>query len=216
LNKKILTLIKQTARGRHFVSSYVLIKHCLKQLGWNNSVKSGLPVDGNNNELPWFTYSSIEFLKTRINKDLSVFEYGSGNSTVWFSKLAKRVVSIEHDKQWYKHIETKLNQNTNIEYNFKTLENKEYEKVVLDYPNQFEIIIIDGRKRVECGKNSIAALETNGVIVWDDSDRTEYQEAYDYFVTQGYKRLDFWGLAPIVAYFKCTSIFYKENNCLGI
>lgn len=216
MKKKILQIVKQSSRGRYFVSSYVMVKHCLRSLGWDKSVKTGLPVDKYNNELPWFTYSSIEFLKTRINKGITVFEYGSGNSTIWFSKLANKVVSIEHDEHWYKHIAPALTQNTNIEYNFKTLENKEYENTVLHYPNQFEVVVIDGRKRVECGRNAITALTENGVIVWDDSDRTEYAAAYEYFEKLGYKRLDFWGLAPIVAYFKCTSIFYKENNCLGI
>ena len=31
-----------------------------------------------------------------------------------------------------------------------------------------------------------------------------------------YNELDFWGIAPGIFYNKCTSIFYKDNNCLGI
>jgi len=32
----------------------------------------------------------------------------------------------------------------------------------------------------------------------------------------GYNDLDFWGIAPGIFYKKCTSILYRDNNCLGI
>lgn len=53
---------------------------------------------------PWMTYPSIQFLKDILSKENKVFEYGSGYSTVFFSKLVGEIVSVEHDKQWVDYI----------------------------------------------------------------------------------------------------------------
>jgi len=37
-----------------------------------------------------------------------VFEFGSGGSTLWFARLATRLVSIEDDAEWYKAIAAAL------------------------------------------------------------------------------------------------------------
>ena len=33
---------------------------------------------------------------------------------------------------------------------------------------------------------------------------------------RGFRELDFWGMAPIIRYNKCTAIYYRDRNCLGI
>ena len=82
--------------------------------------------------------------------------------------------------------------------------------------NKFDIIIVDGRDRVNCVKNSIDKLKENGIIILDDSERKEYNEAKEFLFYKGYKKIEFWGIAPGVFYNKCTTVFYKEHNCFGI
>ena len=53
---------------------------------------------------PWMTYPAIQFLKDVVSKENKVFEYGSGYSTMFFSKVAGEVVSVEHDKEWVNYI----------------------------------------------------------------------------------------------------------------
>ena len=48
------------------------------------------------------------------------------------------------------------------------------------------------------------------------TDRVIYQEGYEFLLTNGFKRLDFWGMGPINPYSWCTSIFYRKENCLEI
>lgn len=60
----------------------------------------------NNEFLPWFNFSFIELLRERLSSDLTVFEYGSGASTLFFSKRCKHVTSIEHDKNWFNKIKS--------------------------------------------------------------------------------------------------------------
>lgn len=68
----------------------------LKDSGWLDSadrklsVRDGVP-------LPWFTYGAIEFLERELPTDLSMFEYGGGQSSVYWAGRLRRLVSIDHD-----------------------------------------------------------------------------------------------------------------------
>ena len=187
----------------------------LKKTGWYRSVNQGKCVDCEGNPIPWMTYPAISFLEKRLNCNMDVFEYGSGASTLWWAKRVKTVISCEHDFQWYTHVSENTPDNVSLFY--LSLEpNGVYSKKVSQYPNQFDIIVIDGRDRINCAKNSISALKPNGVLIWDNSDRTEYQEGYDILAKNGFKKLDFEGMCPLLLGFSETSIFYRTSNCLGI
>jgi len=46
------------------------------------------------------TYPAIRFLERRLSNSLEVFEFGSGNSTLWWAERVSRIDSCEHDAQW--------------------------------------------------------------------------------------------------------------------
>ena len=183
----------------------------LYEQGWFLSYKSGTSVDKNNNPIPWMTYSFIDFITERLNKELEIFEFGSGNSTIFFAGRVKKITAAEHNVKWYEEVKNKVP--TNAEVKLITLEN--YQNSI-DVTKQYDIIIVDGEKRNDCVANSIKALTKRGIIILDDSEREEYKDGMKYLLDQGYKTINFWGLAPGTFFNKCTSIFYKEGNCLGI
>jgi hypothetical protein len=186
----------------------------LKDMGFFESVKKKDPIDKNGNPIPWITYPAIEFLETRLNKSMDVSEYGCGNSTLWLAERVKSVLSIEHDKNWFDKVNN-IKPN-NVKLILKELNNGDYSKEILNYHNNFDIILIDGRDRVRCVKNSINALKVNGVIVCDDSDRKDYEKGYAFLKRNRFQRIDFWGTGAIVSIKFCTSIFYRKENCLGL
>ncbi|MCY1532239.1 hypothetical protein D9M68_675000 [compost metagenome] len=94
--------------------------------------------------------------------------------------------------------------------------NGEYSKKAASLNEKFDIVIVDGRDRVNCCKHSLPALNEKGVIVLDDSERESYQEARTFLQKQGFKELSFSGISPGLFYEKATSVFYKAENCLGI
>ena len=50
-----------------------------------------------------------KFIEKYLNKNDTLLEFGSGNSTVYFSGLVKKVISIEHDIDWIKNIQKIVN-----------------------------------------------------------------------------------------------------------
>lgn len=187
----------------------------LRDNGWYKSFYKKESVDRNNNPIPWCSYPFISFLEPRLNDTLRVFEFGSGNSTMWFSKLVNQVVSLEHDKGWY----DKLQKNTpsNVRFVYKELsKNGEYANYINTTNEKYDLVLVDGRDRVNCVKNSIQSLSEYGVIVFDNSNVESYVEAMVFLKENGFKRIDFFGISPITTISTCTTIFYKSNNCLGI
>ena len=187
----------------------------LKDVGWCELERKGSSIDKMGNSIPWITYPAMDFLKTRLNKDIGFFEYFCENSTLWLAKRVKAVSSCEHSKSWFE--KTNELKPKNVTLLFKKLEyDGNHSKEILNYQDRFDIIIIDGKDRVKCVKKSLNALKEKGVIVWDNSDREEYREGYDSLKEKGFKKIDFWGIGPIAPIISCTSVFYRREKCLDI
>jgi tRNA A58 N-methylase Trm61 len=187
----------------------------LVDTGWINSFLSKEPVDKNDSPIPWLTYPAISFLSERLNIDLTIFEYGSGNSTLFYSKIVKKVIAVEHEKEWFEKIKSKLQANSEIVFS-KLDYDGVYCKTIKNANQSFDIIIIDAEDRVNCIKHCFDKLRENGVIILDDSEREEYQEGIEILKQKGFRRLDFWGIAAGFIHQKNTTIFYRDSNCLNI
>jgi hypothetical protein len=185
------------------------------ETGWIQSVEQQLPVDVNGNPIPWLTYSFIEFISRRIQSHHTVFEYGCGNSTLYFSQRVKMITAAENDLAWYEKFNKMIPSNVNLLYREQVYDG-EYCKLAMRTGKKYDIIIVDGRNRVNCIKNIFPALKDDGVIILDDSERNEYQEGIKFLTRKKFKSIDFWGISPGLFYNKCTTVFYRERNSLGI
>jgi tRNA A58 N-methylase Trm61 len=182
----------------------------LYQKGWIKSLKLKKAVDNRGNPIPWWSYSFISFLNSRIKKDFKILEYGSGHSTLWLENKVKKVISIEHNKDWKRYIEKSLKTDK------IKIVLKEQDYVNLDIDEKFDIVIVDGVNRNECLVKSVNFLKNDGVIILDDAEREEYKKGIEFVLNKGFKKLDFVGLAPGIGYEKNTCVFYRPKNCLGI
>ena len=86
----------------------------LFEIGWICSYEHQKPLTKNGEPLPWVTYSFIDFIVGRLDNSMLLFEYGSGNSTLFYSKYVKRVISVEHDMEWYEHLVNIIPENVAI------------------------------------------------------------------------------------------------------
>jgi hypothetical protein len=187
----------------------------LYDIGWVKSMTDQNVVGKDGRPLPWVTFPFIAFIDDRLKRDLEIFEYGSGNSTLYYAAKVASVDSVENDKYWYEKIKNTMPQNTKLF--FCDLEyGGAYSKYAAETGKYYDMIIVDGRDRVNCCISSISSLKPGGVVVLDDSERKDYEAAPAFLLENGFKKIDFWGMAPMVSNHKCTTIFYRGNNCLGI
>ncbi|WP_322937304.1 class I SAM-dependent methyltransferase [Nocardioides bizhenqiangii] len=148
-------------------------------------------------DVPWWTFEASDrvagFLSTR--PQARVFEWGSGASTVWMSKRAGDVTSIEHDAEWGAIVEPVLPDNAVVKIasprtaigdpaeersgkpGFEGLDFSEYVAAVDVTDGHFDLIVIDGRARGACFHRAVSRLAPGGVLVFDNVDRKRYRDA---------------------------------------
>jgi predicted O-methyltransferase YrrM len=146
---------------------------------------------------------------------MRVFEYGSGHSTLWWAKRVSHVNTVEHDPGWFEAMRPQLP--ANVDYRHRELEyGGDYAREILTVDSQIDVAVIDGRDRVNCARACLQRLDAEAVIVWDNTERSRYQEGFDLLSGAGYRKLDFHGYGPVNSSPWRTSVFYKPGNCLGI
>jgi hypothetical protein len=187
----------------------------LSSVGWFETYRLGRAIDRSGTPVPWFTYGALRFLEPRVKPEFRVFEYGSGQSTIWWSERVGFLVSVEHDRAWHRAMQARLP--ARVQYLLHDAgPDGEYARSVERFPGGFHIVVIDGSDRVECARRARKALLPEGVVVWDNSDRGEYAEGMDWLLGEGFRRLDFEGMGPVNPKGWCTSVFYRDSNCLEI
>ncbi len=196
-------------------SVQLILRSGLKEDGWFKSYSTKMPVDKKGNPIPWNTYPYIKFIESRLKNHFDIFEFGSGNSTLWYASRVQSVKAVENDKTWFEKYSKSKPDNVELVHRDLNDEDKYVNEIANDN-KKYHVIIIDGRNRVESVKTSIPKLREDGVIIFDNSDLPIYKEAHNILKKEGFKKIDFIGLSPITAHINYTTIFYRNNNCLDI
>lgn len=161
-------------------------------------------IDRKNNPLPWYTYSSIDYLSSLDFRNSLVFEFGSGNSSFWWSKRVKKLVSVEDNYAWFNLVKGKISENQKLIF---ARSKEEYLDSLKHMTNKFDVIIVDGNYRLECCEIAITKIENNGIIILDNSDVEK--KSVEFLKTANYSQILFTGFAPIVDHISETSLFIK-------
>ncbi len=185
------------------------------ETGWIRSQSEQMCVDKYGMPIPWLNYPFINFISERLHKNLNIFEYGSGQSTLFWAERLKSVHSVEHEKVWFNKVESTLGKKDNVTYIYEELGEK-YVNAITKTASEFDIILVDGRNRVDCCEKAYTRLTDKGVLILDNSERKRYKPAWDFLQRKGFRTLTFSGLAPLAYEQSSTTIFYRPNNCLEI
>jgi hypothetical protein len=135
-----------------------------------------------------------EFISKYLNKDDIFLEWGSGNSTIYFSERVKHLISIEHDIDYYRIIKniTTLHEIKNIDIYHIAAHSptpnpcryeqfKDYIEFVKRNNFKFSKVLIDGRARKYCAKSILDMIDENCIVMIHDFNRPDYQKTLKYY-----------------------------------
>ena len=192
----------------HWAKSYRLFKILNFEYGYLASVAAEKPLDVAGDPNPWYTYPALEYLRQLDFGDKSVFEYGCGHSTLFWARRAARVVSVEHNQQWYELVKQKLSTTCTWLY---ASESDAYAETIHGF-DKFDVIVVDGlvtgRTRLKCVRAAVSHFRDGGMIILDNSDWLP--ESSRYLRHGGLIEIDMTGFAPINDY-TCTTSFYLHR-----
>ncbi len=176
---------------------------------------------------PWINFPAQAWLGLTLTSAARVFEYGSGGSTVYFSRRAATVVSVEHDRSWHVAVSDVLVRagrancalllmppeplpaNTETAYRSAAWPGWSFERYVrtIDvYPNgTFDLVFIDGRARAACIPHALPKICPGGHLMVDNTDRPQDHGAFTRLAHL--PRQDFVGFLPGVLDLGQTSVW---------
>ncbi|WP_394752635.1 class I SAM-dependent methyltransferase [Crenothrix sp.] len=188
-------------------------KSYLRKRGWFLSFTAKRSIDAAKNPIPWWSYGVIDFVEERLKPSLSCLEFGSGGSTVWLAHRIKSVTSIENDPNWAAIVKDFVPENVRL-IELAKPENLSDEHVGKEV---FDILIVDPlAHRINCAKAGLPFLSETGVVIWDNTDGSDWPEIKALMAEHGFKEISFNGLAPQEVSLSRTTIFYRTENIFGI
>ncbi|WP_207460988.1 hypothetical protein [Azospirillum sp. SYSU D00513] len=173
------------------------------EFGHLNSTLTGRPIDAKGRPIPWYTYPAIEYIENLDFSSCSILEWGCGNSTLFWAPRAKEVLSIESDETWATEIKKQAPNNSQI---FVRHSEEEYIKNPFD-GKKYNLIVIDGKYRSSCANSALEFLESGGLIILDNSDRSP--KTAKKLREFGLLQVDMSGFGPINYYTWTTSFFFS-------
>lgn len=141
-----------------------------------------------------------------INSPLRILEWGSGRSTVYFSKFLKEKEipfqwdAVENFVPWHDVVQKMIHENdlsatttchlkspTHVER--KALQERMDMKDFLHFPEtlqqKFDFILVDARKRRECMQLAAGLVSEKGVVVLHDAERLEGDSVFELYKEGG-------------------------------
>jgi hypothetical protein len=93
------------SRPQPQVPEYGAINILADLQGHRRTQKTRLPMSADGSPIPWYTYPAIEYFNQLRADDLRIFEYGSGNSSLYWARKGAHVWSVEHDATWHESMQ---------------------------------------------------------------------------------------------------------------
>jgi hypothetical protein len=189
----------------------------LDDLGWQRSARARAPVTADGAPLPWFTYAAISWLGPRLRSADRVFEYGSGNSSLWFAARVSSVTTVEHDQAWADRLASQLPANVELRVRpdpgsdtIAPLDHTYITALSEEADGDFDVIVVDARARATCLEVAVPKLAATGLLVLDNADRPQFRPALDLLHEGGLGRIDFLGPVPGSGRLSVTSVFGRD------
>jgi predicted O-methyltransferase YrrM len=197
-------------RASNWLPSLKAAKVLWRDYAHLNSVRTQRAVDRSGNPLPWYTYPAIEFLQQLDFSQKTVFEYGSGMSTLYWAARAARVVSVEDDEQWFHKVKSLAP--ANVEVVFEPDLSK-FADTIQSRDERYDVIVVDGpargRTRLKCSRAAVDRLREGGLVILDNSDWLP--ESARLLRDSTLLEVDMTGFAPICGHVQTTSLFFDRR-----
>ena len=182
-----------------------------KSIGVFNS-KSNSIMNGEGEIIPLLTTSFLYWFETQSWHSMKLLEFGSGGSTLYFSKFFKSLTSFETNKDWYEQISSKAPKNVSV-IKVKSIIESLRENIIKDI-SDFDVILIDAGENRAKITHWLVNKNFKGIIFFDNSDH--YRNSIKTFIDNEYIEIPFFGLKPIEDCVSCTSILIKPSMLKNI
>jgi len=137
-----------------------------------------------------YSYETMLCKQLELVKPQLILEWGPGFSTIMMAEQCPDadIFSIEHDKTWLEITKNRLEPySSKIRLFYKQADTRASQYATNAYSlydklGPFDLIFIDGRRRVECCFVAMDIIKDTGVIIMHDAERKSYRRIIDKYI----------------------------------
>lgn len=189
---------------------------------------------------PWISFAAIELIGNVLTKDMAVFEFGGGGSTLFFTRRVAHVVTVEHDAAWFPIIERAVRESgcsnwkgllrpaeegadpsacvadpdayLSDDDGYRGKNFRSYASAIDAWADgHFDLVLVDGRARPSCLKHALSKVRPGGLLVLDNSDRPYYTQRTGSLIEPLFvELLSCGGPVPYLEWFTQTTIWKRR------
>lgn len=181
-------------------------------------------------DTPWWTYGAVAEVERHLAAyagGARVFEYGSGASTVWLARRSREVHSVEHHAGFarvmrrvladagvagtvdLREVPAEASDAPATRSGRRGEDHVDYTRYVRsieEVGGQFDLVVVDGRARVQSLVAALPFLAPGGLVVLDDAQRPRYRAATS---VPGLAVRHVWGWVPSLPYPRDTALVQR-------
>jgi protein-L-isoaspartate O-methyltransferase len=180
-------------------------------------------------DVAWWSYPAMkrvdEFLSSR--PDARIFEYGAGASTAWLARRAGEIDSVEHDADFVDYVRDMLAETPGVKlhavpatpatsattirsqrHGHQNLDFGDYVGTIDQVGGPFDLVVVDGRARVDAFRRALDHLKDDGVVVFDNIRRKRYWDVVSRMPGLRIELLK--GATPALPYPTTTGLIWRD------
>lgn len=180
-------------------------------------------------DVAWWSYPAMrrveEFLAER--PEARVFEFGAGASTAWLARRAGEVDSVEHDAEYVAYVQELLADTPGVKlhavpptpataktvirsqrHGHQDLDFADYVATIDQVGGPFDLVVVDGRARMDAFRRALEHLKDDGVVVFDNIRRKRYWEVVSKLPGLRFELLR--GATPALPYPTTTGLIWRD------
>lgn len=178
-----------------------------KKTGLLDSAIARRPLTATKVAIPWIPHSCIHFLNSLDLKGLSLVEFGSGNSSIWFASRVQKIKSFEVDKNWIIELRKTYNYLGEIVH-------VAHDFIFSVEDLRADVLLIDGFDRISILEKTVQGILhgeiTPSLIIVDNSNW--FPKAVSSAIDKiDYIRVDFTGLTPAIWSESMTTVLISRK-----
>ncbi len=178
---------------------------------------------------PWWSYKAadaVEVWAANKERPLRAFEWGAGASSMWLADRVDELHSVEHHTGFASTVQAMAPDHMTLHVveptergpnpyapskkrGHEDLDFEEYVRTIDVVGGMFDMIVIDGRARATCFRHALPHLAPGGIIIFDNSSRSEYRAA---MATADVVVEDYKGLTPAHPFLTTTSLVRSSSQ----
>jgi len=169
---------------------------------------------------PWINYSTIQFMHHIVSKGTKVLEFGAGGSSLFFLERKANLISIEHQAEWINEVQKRASKKQLMRWSHHLISSSQHSSSVplADHyllalkniaDSSIDLVVVDGRHRVESVKRAMAKVKPGGSLILDNSNRPEYAETFELLL--GWKLLETWSITNFSEFVTPAAIWTKPT-----